>query len=187
MHKNETCPNGYYYEWVGPLEQGGAALRALAGKAVCRKCHPRCLRCTGFGFHDQVCQRCAGFKRGDQCVDDCPIEYYATTNTLSTGEMERECMPCDILCRGCYGPLVSQCQACRHFKIFEVSTVAVCCQHVGKHFLYDSQRHVFLLVHLAERKSSGQPYVVQLFWTYLSIFCTIQSVHKGRSRPVLLR
>lgn len=89
---------------------------------MCRKCHPRCLRCTGFGFHDQVCQRCAGFKRGDQCVDDCPIEYYATTNTLSTGELERECMPCDILCRGCYGPLVSHCQACRHFKIFEVST-----------------------------------------------------------------
>lgn len=125
MHKNETCPNGYYYEWVGPFEQGGAALRALVGKAVCRKCHPRCLRCTGFGFHDQVCQRCAGYKRGDQCVDDCPIEYYATTNKLATGELERECMPCDILCRGCYGPFASQCQACRHFKIFEVSDVAV--------------------------------------------------------------
>ncbi|KAE9544778.1 hypothetical protein AGLY_000320 [Aphis glycines] len=121
LHKNETCPNGYYYEWVGPLEQGGAALRALAGKAVCRKCHPRCLRCTGFGFHDQVCQRCAGYKRGDHCADDCPIEYYATTNKLPNGEIERECMPCDILCRGCYGPHASQCQACRHFKIFEPS------------------------------------------------------------------
>ncbi len=52
MKKTETCPDGYYYEWVGPQEQG--PLKPLAGKAVCRKCHPRCKRCNGYGFHEQV-------------------------------------------------------------------------------------------------------------------------------------
>jgi hypothetical protein len=37
---------------VGPQEQG--PLKPLAGKAVCRKCHPRCKRCNGYGFHEQV-------------------------------------------------------------------------------------------------------------------------------------
>lgn len=52
MKKSETCPDGYYYEWVGPQEQG--PLKPLAGKAVCRKCHPRCKKCNGYGFHEQV-------------------------------------------------------------------------------------------------------------------------------------
>lgn len=156
LHKNETCPNGYYYEWVGPLEQGGAALRALAGKAVCRKCHPWCLRCSGFGFHDQVCQRCAGYKRGNQCVDDCPIEYYATTRELS-GEVERECMPCDILCRGCYGPHASQCHACRHFKIFEVilTPARVRPQSFVRKFIRFIGCFFFLFNFPAQREHSG--------------------------------
>ena len=52
MNKTEPCPDGYYYEWVGPQEQG--PLKPLAGKAVCRKCHPRCKKCNGYGFHEQV-------------------------------------------------------------------------------------------------------------------------------------
>ena len=46
------CPVGYYYEWVGPQEQG--PLKPLAGKSICRKCHPRCKQCTAYGFHEQV-------------------------------------------------------------------------------------------------------------------------------------
>lgn len=163
-------------------------MRALAGKAVCRKCHPRCLRCSGFGFHDQVCQRCAGFKRGDQCVDDCPIEYYATTNTLPTGELERECMPCDILCRGCYGPHASQCQACRHFKIFEVSTARGLLDAPLRSidYLYMTFRRVFETF-AAQRQPSGQPYGVQLFRSDLPVIRPVQGLHEGRSRPLLFR
>ena len=52
LKKNEMCPVGYYYEWVGPQEQG--PLKPLAGKSICRKCHPRCKQCTAYGFHEQV-------------------------------------------------------------------------------------------------------------------------------------
>uniref|UniRef100_A0A6P4E3S0 Epidermal growth factor receptor-like n=1 Tax=Drosophila rhopaloa TaxID=1041015 RepID=A0A6P4E3S0_DRORH len=34
--KDDKCPDGYYWEYVHPLEQG--SLKPLAGKAVCRKC-----------------------------------------------------------------------------------------------------------------------------------------------------
>lgn len=40
LRKDEACPDGYYDDWVVPHEQA-SALRALAGKAICRKCHPR--------------------------------------------------------------------------------------------------------------------------------------------------
>jgi len=53
LGKGETCPDGYYFESVIPEQQG--ALKPLAGKSVCRKCHHRCKTCTGFGFHTQVC------------------------------------------------------------------------------------------------------------------------------------
>ncbi len=52
LKKTESCPDGYYYEWVGPQEQG--PLKPLAGKSICRKCHPRCKKCTAYGFHEQV-------------------------------------------------------------------------------------------------------------------------------------
>ena len=50
LHESESCPEGYFYEWVGPEGQG--TLKALAGKAVCRPCHPLCKRCNGYGFHE---------------------------------------------------------------------------------------------------------------------------------------
>ncbi|KAK3921300.1 Epidermal growth factor receptor [Frankliniella fusca] len=56
-------------------EQG--PLRPLAGKAICRKCHPRCKKCTGYGFHEQVCQECTKFKRGEQCEDECLQDHFA--------------------------------------------------------------------------------------------------------------
>lgn len=109
LQKNESCPDGYYYEWVGPQEQG--ALKPLAGKAICRKCHPRCKKCTGYGFHEQVCQECTKFKRGEQCEDECPADHYADEET-------QICVPCHNECRGCVGPDVSHCFKCRNFKIF---------------------------------------------------------------------
>ncbi|KAB0796598.1 hypothetical protein PPYR_10659 [Photinus pyralis] len=54
----------------GPQEQ--EKLKPLAGKAICRKCHPRCKKCTGYGFHELVCQLCTSYKKGEQCEDECP-------------------------------------------------------------------------------------------------------------------
>lgn len=39
LSKNESCPDGYYYEYLGPQER--ESLKSMAGKAICRKCHPR--------------------------------------------------------------------------------------------------------------------------------------------------
>ncbi|KAK7793678.1 hypothetical protein R5R35_013157 [Gryllus longicercus] len=109
LQKNESCPDGYYNEYMGPQEQG--SLKPLEGKAICRSCHPRCKKCTGYGFHEQVCQECALYKRGEQCEDECPFDHYAV-------ESHHECMPCDQECRECYGPTNSECKACRNMRLW---------------------------------------------------------------------
>lgn len=93
-----------------PQEQG--VLKPLAGKAICRKCHPRCKRCSGYGFHSQVCAECAGYKRGEQCEDECPTDHYAD-------EVHRECFACHEECRGCFDAGPDKCLQCRNFKIYE--------------------------------------------------------------------
>ncbi|XP_043278213.1 epidermal growth factor receptor isoform X2 [Venturia canescens] len=109
LHKVEPCPDGYYYEWVNPQEQG--ELRSQAGYAVCKKCHSRCKICTGYGIHEQVCQQCTKYKRGEQCDDECPAGHYVVPDT-------QLCIPCFSECRSCYGPGANQCHACRNFKIY---------------------------------------------------------------------
>lgn len=95
---------------MNPQEQG--VLKPLAGKAICRKCHPRCKRCTGYGFHEQVCQECTGYKRGEQCEDECPTDHYAD-------EVRRECFSCHSECRGCNGSGSDNCEQCRNFKLYD--------------------------------------------------------------------
>ncbi|SPP75364.1 epidermal growth factor receptor isoform X1 [Drosophila guanche] len=107
--KDDKCPDGYYWEYVHPQEQG--TLKPLAGKAVCRKCHPRCELCTNYGFHEQVCSKCVGYKRREQCEDECPADHY-------TDEEQRECFECHPECKGCTGPGSDDCIACRNFKLF---------------------------------------------------------------------
>ncbi|KAL1117238.1 hypothetical protein AAG570_004564 [Ranatra chinensis] len=109
LQKNESCPDGYYHEYVVPQEQG--PLKALAGKAICRKCHPRCRKCTGYGFHEQVCQECKNYKRGEQCEDECPQDHYAD-------EASHQCYLCASECKGCFGPENSHCYDCRNFRIY---------------------------------------------------------------------
>ncbi|CAH2034962.1 unnamed protein product, partial [Iphiclides podalirius] len=106
LKENEPCPDGYYNEWVGNV-------KLLEGKVkvVCRKCHPLCIKCTGFGIHEQVCQVCNGFKRGDQCEDECPTDHF-------TDEINRICTPCHHECRGCTGPSSTDCVKCQNLKIF---------------------------------------------------------------------
>lgn len=100
--------DGYFYEWVIPQEQG--ILKPLAGKAICRKCHPRCKSCTGYGFHEQVCQKCSMYKRGEQCEDECPNDHYVDDKNF--------CLPCHEECLGCTGPGVDNCLQCRQLKIY---------------------------------------------------------------------
>lgn len=111
---NESCPDGYYDEWLGPHEQG--ALKPLAGKAICRRCHPQCKKCTGYGFHSSVCQECVNYKhtRGKICEEECPQDHYADNTT-------HECVPCSEECRSCYGPDSVHCYSCRNFKVYLVS------------------------------------------------------------------
>lgn len=110
--KDDKCPDGYYWEYVHPQEQG--SLKPLAGKAVCRKCHPRCELCTNYGFHEKVCSKCTGYKRREQCEDECPVDHY-------TDEERRECFECHPECKGCTGPGVEDCLACRNFKLFDTN------------------------------------------------------------------
>lgn len=109
LQKNEPCPDGYYYEWVGPQQQG--PLKSLAGKGICRQCHPRCKKCTGYGFHELVCIVCSKFKRGEQCEDECPADHYPDEET-------QVCYMCDPECRGCSGPGPENCAICNNYKIY---------------------------------------------------------------------
>ncbi|XP_055700755.1 epidermal growth factor receptor isoform X1 [Phlebotomus papatasi] len=109
LGRNEACPEGYFSEWVMSQEQG--PLRLLANKPICRRCHPRCKKCSGYGFHEHVCQECAGYKRGEQCEDECPTDHYVD-------EATRECFPCHLECRGCTGPTEAHCSDCRNYKLF---------------------------------------------------------------------
>lgn len=102
---NETCPDGYFNEWVGNVKDLGDKVNI-----VCRKCHPRCIKCTGFGIHKQVCTVCKGFKRGDQCEDECPSDHY-------TDAEARTCTPCHYECKGCTGPSSTDCLKCQNLKI----------------------------------------------------------------------
>lgn len=83
----------------------------MASKSVCRQCHQRCKKCTGFGFHENVCIECSGYKRGEQCEDECPDNHYANEKT-------RTCEMCDDECQKCKGPGPHNCVDCKNFKIF---------------------------------------------------------------------
>ncbi|KAK0178377.1 hypothetical protein PV328_002328 [Microctonus aethiopoides] len=125
LQKREPCPEGHYYEWVSPQEQG--ALKPLAGKGVCRKCHPKCKKCTGYGDHDAVCQQCQKLKSGEHCLDECPPDHFVEVDT-------QICQPCFSECLSCNGPASNQCYKCRNFKLYldgepgDNSTVFNCTQ-----------------------------------------------------------
>lgn len=110
--KDDKCPDGYFWEYVHPQEQG--SLKPLAGRAVCRKCHPLCELCTNYGYHEQVCSKCTHYKRREQCETECPADHY-------TDEEQRECFQCHPECNGCTGPGADDCKSCRNFKLFDAN------------------------------------------------------------------
>lgn len=108
IHKNESCPDGYYHDYLGPAEEG--SFKALIDTILCRKCHPRCKKCTGYGIHQQVCRECTKYKKGEQCEDECSSDHYVDTDNT--------CQKCHKECTSCVGPTSSDCLKCAHFKIF---------------------------------------------------------------------
>ncbi|XP_070496722.1 epidermal growth factor receptor isoform X2 [Chironomus tepperi] len=109
LKKNATCPDRFYHEWVPPYETG--SLKNMAGKSICRPCHPRCKKCTQYGFHESVCTECAGYRRGEQCEEECPDNHFANEET-------RTCDLCHDECQRCRGPGPHNCVDCKNFKIF---------------------------------------------------------------------
>ena len=105
------CPAGHFVEIVHPQE---GRLKAMEGKPICRPCHPLCQSCSGYGFHRAVCQECKGFLQDEQCTAECSGDHYPDGKV---------CMPCAGECRGCYGPLSSQClRGCKNYKVFPVGS-----------------------------------------------------------------
>ncbi|XP_071057368.1 epidermal growth factor receptor isoform X2 [Onthophagus taurus] len=108
IKKNDECPSGYYLELSDPRDT--PEKKTQIGN--CRKCHPRCKQCTGYGFHIPVCQQCMNYKKGETCEDECLKDHYPNEET-------HECLPCDVECKGCTGPGPTQCLACQNLKVYE--------------------------------------------------------------------
>ncbi|KAI4471682.1 tyrosine-protein kinase receptor [Holotrichia oblita] len=107
IHEHDDCPDGYFLEPSNPLAENR---KTSIGN--CRKCHPRCKKCTGYGFHVPICQQCTNYKKGEICEDECPKDHYPNQET-------HECLPCDIECKGCTGPGSNNCISCETLKVFE--------------------------------------------------------------------
>ena len=88
MAENEACPEGFYLEVISrhSAEKDLNNLK-LEGKAACKKCHPLCKKCTGFGFHKEVCDVCLNYIQNDQCVQKCSDGYYIN-------KVNNTCLPC---------------------------------------------------------------------------------------------
>ncbi|KAK9695926.1 Protein tyrosine and serine/threonine kinase [Popillia japonica] len=107
IHEHDDCPDGYFLEPSNPLSENR---KTSIGN--CRKCHPRCKKCTGYGFHVPICQQCTNYRKGEICEDECPKDHYPNKET-------HECLPCDIECKGCTGPGSNNCISCENLKVFE--------------------------------------------------------------------
>ncbi|XP_052746802.1 epidermal growth factor receptor isoform X2 [Bicyclus anynana] len=151
LKENETCPDGYYNEWVGNV-------KLLEGKVrvVCRKCHPLCKQCVGFGFHEQVCKVCNGFKKNDQCQDECPGDHF-------TDKVNRLCTPCHHECKGCTGPTSKDCIKCQNMKVYLSEITFNCtsnCPSDLPHKIYfDEQLQNTIDEPYCSSSASGIPYM----------------------------
>ncbi|CAL8135471.1 unnamed protein product [Orchesella dallaii] len=173
LGKEDVCPTGYYYESVSPKESG--ALKPLAGKSVCKRCHSRCNKCTAFGFHVHVCQECAHYRKGEQCEDECPAEFYANEET-------KECLPCAEECRGCVGPTANNCENCRNFRIYpdgdagnEVNSSFICTMHCPPdypHRIVENENEPFCARHppVQDHQNENNPRSAVILTSVLCVF-----------------
>ncbi|CAG0905193.1 unnamed protein product [Cyprideis torosa] len=110
LRERDPCPDGFFSEYVSRNVKG--MLLPLANKFVCRHCHPRCKKCTAWGFHISVCQECAHYRTNEHCSERCPADHYAN-------EEASQCFPCAEECAGgCRGPLPADCKSCRNYRIY---------------------------------------------------------------------
>ena len=109
LQEKQACPDGSFYEYVAP-QVPQEKLKSLAGKAICRPCHSLCKRCSGYGYHTDICQECTAFVQDEQCTLECSPDHFSNP-------AKRECLPCSSECRGCYGQSASQCKSCKNYKI----------------------------------------------------------------------
>lgn len=106
LKENDTCPDGYFFEWVVP------GIKTISSKAICRVCHPRCKKCTGYSFHEDSCQECTNYKRGEQCEDEC------NSDTHYADEENKICVECHEECNGCTGKGADMCLKCKNNRIY---------------------------------------------------------------------
>ena len=112
LESSDKCPDGFYLDWISRRDSEKLLHNLkLEGKALCRPCHHQCKKCTGYGFHSEVCQECHGFVQDEQCIDECSVDYYVNKTTKS-------CLHCHSECRGCYGPTSKECNSCVNFKLY---------------------------------------------------------------------
>lgn len=168
LRKNDTCPDGYYYDWIGSQEEG--AFKPLANKQVCRKCHPRCKKCRGYGFHESICKECVGYKLREQCEDECSQDHYAD-------EIKRECIPCHSECRGCYGLGPDKCNDCRNLKIYhgnpnDNTTLFTCVEKCPEDMPFKYYQNGYYCSSTAiASPSSDSPLTAQLLTVFGAVFC----------------
>ena len=105
----DLCPEGFFADYIPSVGEEGA-FKALSGRSLCRKCHPRCKSCTAYGYHVSQCE-CVRYSSGEQCEDTCTQDHYADARA-------RRCVRCADQCRGCHGSTEADCDACRNYRIY---------------------------------------------------------------------
>ena len=96
-----------------------------------RPCHPWCKRCTGYGFHKEVCLECKHLEQDEQCTEECSANHYIGP--------QNTCLACHDECRECRGPSSFECLACRNFKVFTSennATIFNCTKTCPENFPY---------------------------------------------------
>ena len=113
LEATEDCPEGFYLDWISrQAATNNLNNLNLEGKALCRPCHHQCKKCTGYGFHSEVCQVCHGYVQDEQCTAECSADHYVNA-------ANKTCLRCHSECRGCHGPTSLQCNACMNFRVYQ--------------------------------------------------------------------
>lgn len=117
---NESCPESYFEGRVSPNAKG--KFGRIAEKQGCIKCHPFCLKCSGYGFNSEVCQECVEQFKNCSCP---PGFYYDDEYRSRTFSFLGDfCKPCNIGCKDCTD--LRTCKQCDHksYRLYEKGSPA---------------------------------------------------------------